>query len=345
MEESIAKQGIVTVFLVKFALLVILKERNQLKQKKLNMKILGIGNAIVDVICKVDENFLNKNNLTKGTMKLIFDNKEFQSMLSNLKIEKTISGGSVANSIVGLSQLGNEVGFIGKVSDDDLGGKYENGLKSENVQYFYSKKKEELPTGTCLILVTPDSERTMCTFLGTAGKINENDVDANIIKQAEMIFLEGYLWDEGEPKKAFEKAINNAKKVAMSLSDQFCVDRHKSHFLDLVKNKLNITFANEQEIMSLIDAKNFEEVIEFGKNLNKQLVITRGDKGAILINGNDVIENGIEKSLDIKDLTGAGDLFAAGFLHGYLNNYSHIDCLNKGKEMSSKIIQQIGARL
>ena len=309
------------------------------------MKILGIGNAIVDVICKVDDNFINKNNLTKGTMKLIFDDKEFHSTMADLKIEKTISGGSVANTIVGLSQLGNEVGFIGKVSDDDLGGKYENGLKSENVQYFYSKKKEELPTGTCLILVTPDSERTMCTFLGTAGKINENDVDANIIKQTEMIFLEGYLWDEGEPKKAFEKAINNAKKVAMSLSDQFCVDRHKSHFLDLVKNKLDITFANEQEVMSLIDAKSFEEVIEFGKNLKKQLIITRGDKGAILIYGDDVIENGIEKNLDIKDLTGAGDLFAAGFLHGYLNNYSHIDCLNKGREMSSKIIQQIGARL
>ena len=345
MGENIVKQENVTVFLVKFVLLVILKEKNQLKQRKLKMKILGIGNAIVDVICKVDEKFIEKNKLTKGTMKLIFDDKEFHSMMADLKIEKTISGGSVANSIVGLSQLGNEVGFIGKVSDDDLGGKYENGLKSENVQYFYSKKKEELPTGTCLILVTPDSERTMCTFLGTAGKINENDVDANIIKQSEMIFLEGYLWDEGEPKKAFEKAINNAKKVAMSLSDQFCVDRHKSHFLDLVKNKLDITFANEQEVMSLIDTKNFEEVIEFGKNLNKQLVITRGDKGAILINGNDVIENGIEKSLDIKDLTGAGDLFAAGFLHGYLNNYSHIDCLNKGREMSSKIIQQIGARL
>ena len=309
------------------------------------MKILGIGNAIVDVICKVDENFINQNNLTKGTMKLVFDDKEFQSMLSNLNIEKTISGGSVANSIVGLSQLGNEVGFIGKVNDDDLGGKYENGLKSENVKFFYSKKKEDLPTGTCLILVTPDSERTMCTFLGTAGKINENDVDTNIIKKTEMIFLEGYLWDEGEPKKAFEKAINNAKKVAMSLSDQFCVDRHKSHFLDLVKNKLDITFANEQEVMSLIDAKNFEEVIEFGKNLKKQFIITRGDKGAIFLNGSDVIENGVEKNLDIKDLTGAGDLFAAGFLHGYLNNFSQIDCLNKGREMSSKIIQQIGARL
>ena len=333
------------VFLVKFVLLVILKEKNQLKQKKHNMKILGIGNAIVDVICKVDENFINLNNLVKGTMKLIFDDKEFQSMLSNLKIERTISGGSVANSIVGLSQLGNKVGFIGKVSDDELGNKYEDGLKSEKVEYFYSKKKEELPTGTCLILVTPDSERTMCTFLGTAGKINESDVNADVVKQSEMIFLEGYLWDEGEPKKAFEKAINSAKKVAMSLSDQFCVDRHKSHFLDLVRNKLDITFANEQEMMSLIDAKDFKDVVEFGKDLNKLLIITRGEKGAISILGNEVVENDVEKNLNIKDLTGAGDLFAAGFLHGYLNNLNNLENLNKGREMSSKIIQQIGARL
>ena len=309
------------------------------------MKILGIGNAIVDVICKVDDDFINQNNLTKGTMKLIFKNDEFQSMLSSLNIEKTISGGSVANSIVGLSQLGNKVGFIGKVNDDKLGSKYEDGLKSENVEYFYSKKKEELPTGTCLILVTPDSERTMCTYLGTAGKINENDVNTNVVKQSEMIFLEGYLWDEGEPKKAFEKAINSAKKVAMSLSDQFCVDRHKPHFLDLVKNKLDITFANEQEMMSLIDAKNFKDVIDFGKSLKKLVVITRGEKGAISINGDEIVENGIEKNLNIKDLTGAGDLFAAGFLHGKLNNLSTSDSLDKGREMSSKIIQQIGARL
>ena len=309
------------------------------------MKILGIGNAIVDVICKVDEKFLNQNGLTKGTMKLIFENEEFQSMLANLHIEKTISGGSVANSIVGLSQLGNKVGFIGKVSDDKLGSKYEDGLKSENVEYFYSKKKEELPTGTCLILVTPDSERTMCTYLGTAGKINENDVNGDVVKQSEMIFLEGYLWDEGEPKKAFEKAINSANKVAMSLSDQFCVDRHKPHFLDLVKNKLDITFANEQEIMSLINAKDFKDVVDFGKNLKKLIVITRGEKGAMSINGEEIIENGIEENLNIKDLTGAGDLFAAGFLHGNLKNLNTSESLNKGREMSSKIIQQIGARL
>ena len=309
------------------------------------MKILGIGNAIVDVICKVDEKFITQNNLTKGTMKLIFDDKEFQLLLSNLKIEKTISGGSVANSIVGMSQLGDEVGFIGKVSDDELGSKYEEGLKSERVQYFYSKKKEELPTGTCLILVTPDSERTMCTFLGTAGKISENDVDAEIVNKSEIIFLEGYLWDEGEPKKAFEKAIDNAKKIAMSLSDQFCVDRHKPHFLDLVKNKLDITFANEHEMISLIDAKNFDEVISFSKSLNKLIVITKGENGAVSIFGDKIVENNVEKNLDIKDLTGAGDLFAAGYLHGYLNNFSQIECLNKGREMSSKIIQQIGARL
>ena len=312
--------------------------------KNVNMKILGIGNAIVDVICKVDETFINRNKLKKGTMKLIFDEKEFQSMLSNLKIEKTISGGSVANSIVGLSQLGNKVGFIGKVNDDELGGKYEDGLKSENVEYIY-KKKEELPTGTCLILVTPDSERTMCTFLGTAGKINENDVDENIVLNSEMIFLEGYLWDEGDPKKAFEKAIKSANKVAMSLSDQFCVDRHKPHFLDLVKNKLDVTFANEQEMMSLIDAKNFNDVIDFGKNLKKLIVITRGNKGAISILGNKITENGVLENLNIKDLTGAGDLFAAGYLHGYLNKLSDLECLNKGREMSSKVIQQIGARL
>ena len=345
MVENIAKRENVMVFLVKFVLLVILKEKDQLKQKKLKMKILGIGNAIVDVICKVDENFIAQNNLTKGTMKLIFDDKEFKSLLSNLKIEKTISGGSVANSIVGLSQLGNEVGFIGKVSDDELGNKYEEGLKSENVKYFYQKKNEDLPTGTCLILVTPDSERTMCTFLGTAGKITEDDVDANIVNNSEIIFLEGYLWDEGEPKKAFDKAINNATKVAMSLSDQFCVDRHKPHFLDLVKNKLDIIFANEQEMLSLIDTKSFDDVLDFTKSLDKLFVITRGEKGAVLVSKNKITENGIENNLNIKDLTGAGDLFASGFLHGYLNNLSPLECLNKGREMSSKVIQQIGARL
>ena len=309
------------------------------------MKILGIGNAIIDIICKVDDNFIDQNNLTKGTMKLFFDENEFKNLMKNLRIEKTVSGGSVANSIVGISQLGDKSGFIGKVSDDEFGDKYEEGLKKENVEYFYSKKKEKLPTGTCLILVTPDSERTMCTFLGTAGKINEDDINTNAIKKSEIIFLEGYLWDEGEPKKAFDKAINIANKVAMSLSDQFCVDRHKPHFLDLVKNKLDITFANEQEITSLIEAKNFSEVINFSKQLEKLVVITRGEKGAVAIQSEEVIEHGIKQNLKIIDLTGAGDLFAAGFLHGYINKLSTKQCLEKGTEMSSKVIQQIGARL
>ena len=308
------------------------------------MKVLGIGNAIVDVICKVEESFISNNNLTKSTMKLV-DEVEFKKLLSNLKIEETIAGGSVANSIVGLSQFGNKVGFIGKVNDDNLGNKYEEGLKKEKVKYFYSKKKEKLPTGTCLILITPDSERTMCTFLGIAGKINEKDVDVNAVKNSEMTFLEGYLWDEGDPKKAFDKAIQNAKKTAMSLSDLFCVERHKPHFLDLVKNKLDITFANEKEILSLIDAKSFEEVISFGKQIKKLIVITRGEKGSIAINGNDVYECDSKKNLKIIDLTGAGDLFAAGFLQGYINGLLIENSLQMGTDMSSKIIQKIGARL
>jgi len=308
------------------------------------MNILGIGNAIVDVICKVDDEFLAKNGLAKSNMKLI-DEVEFKKLLGNLKIEETVSGGSVANSIVGLSQLGDKVGFIGKVSDDELGQKYEQGLKKENVEYFYTKKKENLPTGTCLILITPDSERTMCTFLGTAGKINKTDIDVQAIKNSEITFLEGYLWDEGEPKEAFNEAINYSNKIAMSLSDKFCVDRHKKNFLDLVKNKLDITFANEQEILELIDATSFNDVISFGKKINKTLVITRSDKGSVVINQNEAVECKSQKNLKIVDLTGAGDLFAAGFLHGYINKMTLQENLNKGTEMASRVIQKIGARL
>ena len=308
------------------------------------MKVLGVGNAIVDVVCKVEENFLNKNNLTKGTMKLV-DEVEFKKLLSNLTIQETIAGGSVANSIVGLSQLGNTVSFIGKVNDDELGKKYEESLTNEKVKYCYQKKKESIPTGTCLILITPDSERTMCTFLGIAGKVSDKDIDENAVKNSELIFLEGYLWDEGDPKKAFIKAIGTSKKKAMSLSDQFCVKRHKKSFFDLVNNKLDIVFANEQEILSLIDAKSFDEVISFGKQLGKLLVITRGEKGSIAIQKNEVVECDSQKDLKIVDLTGAGDLFAAGFLHGHINNLSIKESLEKGTEMSSKIIQKIGARL
>ena len=308
------------------------------------MKILGIGNAIVDVLCRVDDEFLTKNSLTKSTMKLI-DEKEFKTLISNLKIEETISGGSVANSIVGLSQLGNEVGFIGKVNEDSLGQKYEDGLTIEKVNYLYKKKNEQLPTGTCLILITPDSERTMCTFLGVAGKINDSDVNAEDVKKAEITFLEGYLWDEGEPKKAFDKAIKNSNKVAMSLSDLFCVERHKNNFLELVKNKLDIIFANEQEILSLLNTRSLQEVISFCKNLQKNVVITRGKDGAMAIIKDEVFEVDTNKNLEITDLTGAGDLFAAGYLHGLVNKMEINDCLKKGTELSSKIIQKIGARL
>ncbi|MDA7694881.1 adenosine kinase [Candidatus Pelagibacter sp.] len=308
------------------------------------MKIIGIGNAIVDVICKINDQYLIDNELTKSTMKLV-DENEFKKLLSTLKIEETVSGGSVANSMVGLSQLGNDVGFIGKINNDNLGKKYEEGLTKEKVQYFYNKKEEVTPTGTCLILITPDSERTMVTFLGIAGKINEQDLNEKAIKESKMIFLEGYLWDEGEPKSAFDKAMSLSNTKAMSLSDQFCVERHKANFLDLVKNKLDVTFANEQEIKSLIDAKNFEEVIVFGKELGKLLIVTRGEKGSIAISKNEVIECNSKKDLKIVDLTGAGDLFAAGFLHGYMNSHSIKNSLEKGTEMSSKIIQRIGARL
>ena len=308
------------------------------------MKILGIGNAIVDVICKVDDQYLVNNQLTKSTMKLV-DENEFQKILSTLKIEETVSGGSVANSIVGLSQLGNSVGFIGKVNDDNLGQKYEEGLTKEKVQYFYNKKKEISPTGTCLILITPDAERTMVTFLGIAGKINQNDISEKAVQESEMIFLEGYLWDEGEPKSAFDKAMSLSNTKVMSLSDQFCVERHKSNFLDLVKNKLDITFANEQEIRSLIDAKNFEDVVQFGKQLGKFLIITRGEKGSIAIKNQEIVECQSKPDLKIVDLTGAGDLFAAGFLHGLINNISTKECLEKGTEMSSRVIQKVGARL
>ncbi len=308
------------------------------------MKILGIGNAIIDILCKVSDDFLKKNSLKKSTMKLV-DEKEFNKLLSSLKIEETISGGSVANSIVGLSQLGNDVGFIGKINDDKLGQKYEEGLKKENVKYLYNKKKEIIPTGSCLILIKPDSERTMCTYLGTSAKINENDVNENDIKKANLIFLEGYLWDEGDPKKAFTKAILNSKKTAMSLSDLFCVERHKSNFLELVKNKLDLIFANEQEITSLIDAKSFKEIISFSTQINKNIVITRGEKGAISIYNKEIVECEAKPNLKIKDLTGAGDLFAAGYLHGFINNLSTHESLLKGTELSSQIIQKIGARI
>ena len=308
------------------------------------MKVLGIGNAIVDVICKVDDDFLIKNGLTKSTMKLI-DENEFKKLSLNLKIEKTIAGGSVANSIVGLAQLKNDVSFIGKINDDKFGLRYEKSLVSENVKYYYNKKKENIPTGTCLILITPDSERTMCTFLGISGKITPNDLKDDEIKKSEIIFLEGYLWDEGSPKNTFVKALSLKNKSAMTLSDKFCVDSHKNSFLNLVKNDLDIIFANEQEILSLTNSKSLDEVINFAKQIKKKIIITRGDQGAVSISSDNVTECAAKNNLNIVDLTGAGDLFASGYLHGYINGFTEKDCLLKATEMSSKIIQKIGARI
>ena len=308
------------------------------------MKILGIGNAIVDVLCKVSDDFLKKNSLKKSTMKLM-DEVEFKKLISSVEIDQTVSGGSVANSIVGLSQLGNKVSFIGKINNDILGKKYEDGLLKENVKFLYERKDELISTGSCLILITPDSERTMCTYLGIAGKISDQDISIEDIKNSDIVFLEGYLWDEGDPKKAFDKAILNSKTNSMSLSDIFCVERHKKDFLELVKNKLDIIFANEQEILSLISSSNFNDAINFGKEIKKNIVITRGDKGATAIYQGEVFECKAKKNLNIKDLTGAGDLFAAGYLHGIINNLSITECLDKGTELSSKIIQKIGARI
>ena len=308
------------------------------------MKILGIGNAIVDVLCKVSDDFLKKNSLKKSTMKLM-DEVEFKKLISSVEIDQTVSGGSVANSIVGLSQLGNKVGFIGKINNDSLGKKYEDGLLKENVKFLYERKNELISTGSCLILITPDSERTMCTYLGIAGKISDQDISIQDIKNSDIVFLEGYLWDQGDPKKAFDKAILNSKTNSMSLSDIFCVERHKKDFLELVINKLDIIFANEQEILSLISSSNFNDAINFGKEIKKNLVITRGNKGATVIYQGEVFECKAKKNLNIKDLTGAGDLFAAGYLHGIINNMSINECLDKGTELSSKIIQKIGARI
>jgi fructokinase len=308
------------------------------------MKVIGIGNAITDVICKVTDEFLEKNLLKKGTMKLI-DKDEFFKLLSYLNIEETISGGSVANSIVALSQLGNDVGFIGKINDDELGGKYETGLKKENVKFFCKKKIEKIKTGTCLILITPDYERTMCAYLGIAGKIDETDINESLITKSQITFLEGYLLDKGGPKKAFEKAIKFSNITAISLSDEFCVERHKNYFLDLVKNKIDIVFGNEKEFLSLINAKSFDEVINFSKILNKEIIITRGKGGAITIFDSKIFKCNAKENLKIKDLTGAGDLFAAGYLHHKINGGSIQERLEKGTELSSEIIQKIGARL
>jgi len=308
------------------------------------MKVIGIGNAIIDVLSRVDDEFIKKNQLTKGSMKLI-NQTELLRLLDIIKIEKKIAGGSVANSIVGLSDLGNDVSFIGKISDDELGKSYEQDLINKKVDFCYEKKIEKIPTGTCVVLITPDNERTMCTFLGSSANISENDIDEKIIKNSDINILEGYLWDSYESKLAFKKILKNSKKKVMSLSDKFCVERHTDDFFDLVKNHLDIIFANEQEILCLFKTDNFEKAVSFCKTLKKIVVITRSDKGSVAVFEDIVEECNAKQDLKIIDLTGAGDLFLTGFLHNLIKNKNLKECLHLGTEMASKIIQKVGARL
>jgi fructokinase len=314
----------------------------------MNKKILGIGNAIVDVLAKVDDEFLKKNKLIKGSMKLI-NKSEFEDLKKNIKIEKVVAGGSVANTMAGIAYLRGNPSFIGKINSDNLGEMYKKSLQDINVKFSYIEKNEDLSTGTSIILITPDSERTMCTYLGISSHLSANDINENNIIDHELIFLEGYLWDKGISEKMFTHAIGIAKKnnvkIAMSLSDIFCVTRHKQDFFDLLKNDLDILIGNENEINELANKKNLLDSVNQLKGLNKLIVITRSENGSMAIKNNEIINCNSIKVREILDLTGAGDLFAAGFLKEYLDNSDIKKCLETGSMLASKIIQKIGARL
>jgi fructokinase len=314
----------------------------------MNKKVLGIGNAIVDVLTKVDDDFLIKRKLIKGSMKLI-NKSEFDDLKMNIKIEKIVAGGSVANTMSGIAHLGGSPSFIGKISSDHFGEMYKKSLEDINVKFVYTQKKENLSTGVSIIFITPDSERTMCTYLGVSSNLSEEDVDENKIIDHELIFLEGYLWDKGISEKMFKHVINIAKKnkikIAMSLSDIFCVSRHKHDFWNLIKNELDLLIGNENEINELTNKKNFLDSINELKKLNKLIIITRSNKGSIAIKNNEIISCNSIKVDKIVDLTGAGDLFAAGFLKEYLERSEIKNCLMNGSILASKIIKKIGARL
>ena len=314
----------------------------------MNKKILGLGNAIVDVLTRVDDEFLIKNNLVKGSMKLI-NKSEFENLKKKIKIEKVVAGGSVANTMAGIAYLKGRPSFIGKVNSDKFGDLYKKSLEDINVNFPYIKKDESLPTGASVILITPDSERTMCTYLGISSHLSANDISINNILDHELIFLEGYLWDKGDSEKMFKHAINIAKqnkiKIAMSLSDIFCVTRHKQDFYNLLKNDLDILIGNENEINELTDKKNLLDSINQLKESNKLIVVTRSNKGSLAVRENEIINCESIKVDKVLDLTGAGDLFAAGFLKEYLDKSDIKKCLTSGSIAASKIIQKIGARL
>ena len=314
----------------------------------MSKKILGIGNALVDVFVKVDDNFLLKNNLIKGTMKLI-EKEEFETLKNTIKIEKIEAGGSVANTMAGISYLKGTPAFIGKINSDKFGKIYKKSLEKLNVNFSYTEKSEELSTGTSIIFITPDSERTMCTYLGISSQLCKNDIKENHIKNYEIIFLEGYLWDKGISEEMFKHVINLAKKnnvkVAMSLSDIFCVFRHREDFLKLLLNDLNILIGNENEINKLMQKNHLEDSLNELKKINKLIIITRSEKGSLAILNNKIIDCESVKVKKILDLTGAGDLFAAGFFKEYLDESNIKKCLQTGSEVAAKIIQKIGARL
>jgi len=317
-------------------------------KKRMNKKILGIGNAIVDVFAKVEDEFLIKKNFVKGSMKLI-NKSEFEDLKKNIKIEKIVAGGSIANSMSGIAYLKGSPSFIGKINSDNFGNLYKKSLEDINVKFSYFQRNEDLPTGASIILITPDSERTMCTYLGISSHLSDNDINENNLIDHELIFLEGYLWDKGISEKMFKHTINIAKKnkvrVAMSLSDIFCVTRHKNDFYNLLKNDLDILIGNENEIKELTNKKNLLDSINQLKALNKLIIITRSENGSIAIKNNEIINCDSVKVNKVIDLTGAGDLFAAGFLKEYLDNSNIIKCLETGSLLASKIIQKIGARL
>ena len=314
----------------------------------MSKKILGIGNAIVDVFVKVDDNFLSKNNLTKGSMKLI-EKAEFETLKDTIKIEKIEAGGSVANTIAGISYLGGNSSFIGKVNSDEFGRVYKKSLEKIKVNFYYSEKSENLSTGASIIFITPDSERTMCTYLGISSQLSKEDINEDKIKDHELIFLEGYLWDKGKSEEMFKHVINLAKKnntkIAMSLSDIFCVTRHRNDFFKLLVNDLNILIGNENEINELVQKNNLLASINELKKINKIVVITRGENGSLVILNNEITKCESIKVKKVLDLTGAGDLFASGFLKEYLDKSNINKCLQTGSELAAKIIEKIGARL
>ena len=314
----------------------------------MSKKILGIGNAIVDVFVKVDDNFLLKNNLIKGSMKLI-EKDEFNSLKSAIKIEKIEAGGSVANTMAGIAYLGGHASFIGKINSDEFGKIYKKSLEKINVDFLYSEKKEDLSTGASIIFITPDSERTMGTYLGISSQLSKEDINEDYIKDYEIIFLEGYLWDKGMSEEMFKHVIKLAKKnnikVAMSLSDIFCVTRHRDDFFNLLKNDLNILIGNENEINELVKKNNLLKSINELKNINKLIIITRSENGSVAILNNEIINCEIIKVDKVLDLTGAGDLFAAGFFREYLDKSNIKECLQTGSKLAAKVIQKIGARL